>query len=100
LLEALHTADSEVTAHAARTHHAQANITQNNGEPAMAEEIIEVTIRPDGKVEMRVNGIPGMDCLAQTQDLARLLGGEVEAQELTAEAYQDVEQHQQGRLWH
>jgi hypothetical protein len=70
------------------------------GEPAMAEEIIEVTIRPDGKVEMRVTGVPGMDCLAQTQDLTTLLGGEVEAQELTAEAYQDAEQHQQGRQWH
>jgi hypothetical protein len=26
---------------------------------AMPEEIIEVTIRPDGEVEMRVEGIPG-----------------------------------------
>ena len=50
----------------------------------MAEEIIEVTIRPGGTVEMHVNGIPGMDCLAQTEDLTRLLGGEVEATELTA----------------
>jgi hypothetical protein len=67
----------------------------------MAEEIIEVTIRPDGKVEMQVTGVPGMDCLAQTQDLTRLLGGEVEAQELTAEAYQDADQQdQQDRLWH
>jgi Protein of unknown function (DUF2997) len=65
----------------------------------MAEEIIEVTIRPDGKVEMRVAGIPGMSCLATTGDLARLLGGEIEAQELTAEAYQDVQAQQQERLW-
>jgi hypothetical protein len=66
----------------------------------MAEEIIEVTIGPDGKVEMRVNGIAGMDCLSQTEDLVRLLGGEIESQELTAEAYQDVEQEEQDRLWH
>jgi Protein of unknown function (DUF2997) len=65
----------------------------------MAEEIIEVTIWPDGKVEMRVEGIPGMSCLATTGDLARLLGGEIEAQELTAEAYQDVQEQQQERLW-
>jgi hypothetical protein len=66
----------------------------------MAEEIIEVTIRPDGKVEMTVNGIPGMDCVAETEDLARLLGGQVEAQELTPEAYQDAGQPQQDRQWH
>jgi hypothetical protein len=66
----------------------------------MAEEIIEVTIHPDGKVEMKVSGIPGMDCVAETDDLAQLLGGQVEAQELTPEAYQDVEEQQQDRLWH
>jgi hypothetical protein len=66
----------------------------------MAEEIIEIAVLPDGKVEMRVNGIPGMGCVAETEDLARLLGGAVEAHELTGEAYQDIGQHQQDRLWH
>ena len=66
----------------------------------MGEEIIEVTIRPDGKVEMQVTGVPGMDCVERTEELTRLLGGEVEAQELTAEAYQDAQEHQQDRLWH
>jgi len=66
----------------------------------MAEEIIEVTIRPDGKVEMHVTGVAGMECLERTAELTRLLGGEVEASELTPEAYQDVEQPQQDRLWH
>lgn len=68
----------------------------------MAEEIIEVTIRPDGKVEMHVTGVPGMDCLERTGELTRLLGGEVEAQELTAEAYQDVTETEAetDRLWH
>jgi hypothetical protein len=66
----------------------------------MAEEIIEVTIGPDGKVEMRVNGIAGMDCLSETEDLMRLLGGQIESQELTADAYLDVETEQQERQWH
>ena len=66
----------------------------------MGEETIEVTIRPDGKVEMHVTGVPGMDCLAQTDELTRLLGGEVESRELTPEAYQDTEQPEQDRLWH
>jgi hypothetical protein len=66
----------------------------------VAEEIIEITVRPDGKVEMRVRGIPGTDCLAETEDLARLLGGEMESQEMTSEAYQDTEQREQERLWH
>lgn len=66
----------------------------------MSEEIIEVTILPDGKVEMNVKGVPGMDCLQRTEELNRLLGGEVEAQELTAEAYQDTAEQEQDRLWH
>jgi len=65
----------------------------------MAEEIIEITVRPDGKVEMHVKGVTGMDCLAETEDLTRLLGGEVESQEMTAEAYADAEQPEQDRLW-
>jgi hypothetical protein len=66
----------------------------------MPEEIVEITVLPDGKVEMRVTGVPGLDCLAETEDLARLLGGHAEAQELTAEAYQDVSEDQPGRLRH
>lgn len=67
----------------------------------MTEESIEITIAPDGKVQMHVNGIPGMGCLTATEDLVRLLGGEVEAQELTAEAYVEVDQEQdeQEHLW-
>jgi hypothetical protein len=65
----------------------------------MAEEIIKITIGPDGAVEMRVEGMAGMGCLAATEDLVQLLGGQVEAQELTAEAYVDTEQEQQDHLW-
>ncbi|WP_345034987.1 DUF2997 domain-containing protein [Streptomyces sannanensis] len=32
----------------------------------MADEILEVTVRPDGRVEMHVQGVEGMGCLAQT----------------------------------
>jgi len=66
----------------------------------MGEETIEVTIRPDGRVEMHVTGVSGMDCVERTEDLTRLLGGEVEAHELTAEAYQDAQERQQDRQWH
>jgi DUF2997 family protein len=66
----------------------------------MAEEIIEITIGPDGKTELRVNGIAGMDCLGETEDLVRLLGGDIEHQELTGEAFQDAGQEQQERQWH
>jgi DNA repair ATPase RecN len=66
----------------------------------VGEETIEVTIGPDGKVEMHVTGVPGMDCLERTAELARLLGGEVEAQELTAEAYQDTAEQERDQLWH
>jgi hypothetical protein len=42
-----------------------------------------------------------MDCLSATGDLLlRLLGGEIESQELTAEAFRDVEQEQQDRHGH
>jgi hypothetical protein len=70
----------------------------------VAEEIVDITIGPDGGVEMRVRGIAGMDCLDETGDLVGLLGGEVQSQELTAEAYLDVapeqQEQQQDRLWH
>jgi hypothetical protein len=66
----------------------------------MGEEIIEVTIGPDGKVEMRVNGIAGMDCLSETEDLVLLLGGEIESQELTSQAFEEIGQEQQEQQWH
>jgi Protein of unknown function (DUF2997) len=65
----------------------------------MPEESIEVTIGPDGSTTVLVNGIAGMECLGETEALVHLLGGEIEAQDLTAEAYVDVEQEQQDRLW-
>lgn len=66
----------------------------------MAEEIIEITVSPDGKIEMQVSGIAGTDCIGETDELVQLLGGTVESQELTAEAYLDTEERQQDRQWH
>lgn len=66
----------------------------------MADEVIEVSISPDGTVAMSVQGVAGMECLTQTEDLVALLGGDIESQELTDEAYAEVEQEDQERLWH
>lgn len=66
----------------------------------MGEQIVEVKIGPDGTVEMHVEGMPGMVCLSDTQDLVNLLGGEVETQELTGEAYEEVEEVEQEHLRH
>jgi hypothetical protein len=66
----------------------------------MADEVIEVSIGPDGTVAMSVRGVAGMECLTQTEGLVELLGGDIESQELTDEAYVEVEQEEQGRLWH
>lgn len=62
--------------------------------------MIEVTISPDGKVAMHVQGVEGMACLEDTRELIALLGGDVESQEMTAEAYVEVSEEQQDRLWH
>lgn len=66
------------------------------------DETVEVTIKKDGSVEIHVTGVDGMACLATTEELVALLGGDVESQELTAEAYNTAEetQEQQDRLWH
>ena len=64
------------------------------------EETVEVTIKPDGKVEIHVTGVDGMGCLQTTEELVKLLGGEVETRELTAEAYNETGEEQQDRLWH
>nr|BFE60777.1 hypothetical protein GCM10020063_053030 [Dactylosporangium thailandense] len=70
----------------------------------MADEVVDVVIRPDGKVEMHVSGVDGMVCVEHTDQLVSLLGGDVEAQELTAEAYVQAEAEaeidRQNRLWH
>jgi hypothetical protein len=66
----------------------------------VADEVVEVSIGPDGTVAMSVRGVAGMECLTQTEDLVQLLGGEIESRELTDEAFVEVEQDAQDRLWH
>ena len=71
----------------------------------MAEESVEVVIAAYGTVEVHVQGVAGTRCLVDTDDLVRLLGGAVQHQVLTEEAYQrDAAEEQdaaqeQDRLW-
>ncbi|NUU26290.1 MAG: DUF2997 domain-containing protein [Streptomycetaceae bacterium] len=65
----------------------------------MAEERVEIVIAPDGTVEMRVEGVAGSQCVADTDPLVQLLGGAVEHHQLTEEAYQQADAEEQDRLW-
>ncbi|WP_210590392.1 DUF2997 domain-containing protein [Streptomyces sp. GESEQ-35] len=65
----------------------------------MAEESVEVVIAADGTVEVHVQGVEGTRCLQDTDELVRLLGGDVQHQMLTEEAYQQAEAEEQDRLW-
>lgn len=65
----------------------------------MAEESVEVVISADGTVEVHVQGVEGTRCLQDTDELVRLLGGAVEHQVLTEEAYQQDADEEQDRLW-
>lgn len=67
----------------------------------MGQETVEVTIGPDGKVSIGVAGMAGERCLDETADLVQVLGGDVEAQEMTGDAYVDEDPnpvHRQ-QLW-
>ncbi len=60
---------------------------------------IEVTIGPDGKVQIQVRGVQGMKCLEITKELEAALGGEILARIMTPEALEqenptDVDQDQ------
>ncbi|MCX4706513.1 DUF2997 domain-containing protein [Streptomyces sp. NBC_01352] len=65
----------------------------------MAEESVEVVISADGTVEVHVQGVSGTRCLQDTDELVRLLGGDVQHQVLTEEAYQQNADEEQDRLW-
>lgn len=52
----------------------------------MALPEITVTITPEGKVEIHVQGVPGESCLDLTAPLEARLGGEILSRERTAEA--------------
>lgn len=65
----------------------------------MSDERVEVTIHPDGKVELHVVGVEGMSCVDITAPLVKALGGEVLSQELTQEAYIEVSDENENRQW-
>ncbi len=58
----------------------------------MEMQEIEVFIEKDGRVRIQVRGAKGLSCLELTKDLEEALGGQIEAREMTAEAY-EVEQN-------
>jgi phage-related protein len=47
---------------------------------------IEVTIDKKGQVKVHVRGVKGKQCLDLTKDLEKVLGAQVVAREMTAEA--------------
>jgi hypothetical protein len=65
----------------------------------MPEESVEVVISADGTAEVHVQGVAGTRCVADTDELVRLLGGRVEHQTLTEEAYQQDAAEERDRLW-
>ena len=52
---------------------------------------VDVTIKPDGTVEVKVRGVQGPTCLALTKEMERYLGGQVAFREHTAEYQQDAQ---------
>ena len=53
---------------------------------------IEVSINKDGKVEVQVRGVKGLNCLDLTRDLEEALGSEVILREMTPEAAENANQ--------
>ncbi len=49
-------------------------------------EELEITINPNGQVEVRVRGVKGSTCLEITKGLEDALGGEILLREMTPEA--------------
>ncbi len=56
---------------------------------------VEVCIDKDGKVSIAVRGVQGTACLDITQPLEAALGGQVESRQMTAEAYETIQQPSQ-----
>jgi hypothetical protein len=56
---------------------------------------IEVIIDKDGKVKLMVRGVKGLACLDLTRELEVVLGGQIEAREMTPEADETVQEQAQ-----
>jgi len=63
----------------------------------MAEQELEITISPDGKVTVRTHGIKGATCMEYADLLVQIVGRE-EDREKTPEFYQVEEQNAQTRI--
>jgi hypothetical protein len=59
---------------------------------------IEVFIEKDGRVLIQVRGAKGLSCLDLTRELEEALGGQIEAREMTPEAYEVIQDQVQRRL--
>jgi len=59
---------------------------------------IEVFIEKDGRVLIQVRGAKGLTCLDLTRELEEALGGQIEAREMTPEAYEVIQDQVQRRL--
>lgn len=53
---------------------------------------IQVFIDENGQVQIEVHGVKGKKCLDMTEELEEALGGEIESREMTAEAYETVQE--------
>lgn len=60
---------------------------------------IEVTIGKDGQVQLLVRGVKGLTCLELTKELEAVLGGQIEAREMTPEAQETTEEQVKQRQW-
>ncbi len=52
----------------------------------MEVQEVELTIHPNGQVEIRVRGVKGNACLELTQALERALGNQIIERKMTAES--------------
>lgn len=52
-------------------------------------ETVKVVISADGQVLIEVDGAHGPVCLQVTDDIVKILGGDVLSQQLTAEYYEE-----------
>lgn len=65
----------------------------------MELEEIEVIIGKDGKVQLKVRGVKGLACLDLTKELEAVLGGQIEAREMTPEADESAQEQVQAWQW-
>ena len=69
------------------------------GTVIMELQEVDVFIEKDGQVRIEVRGVKGMSCLDLTAELEQALGGEVEAREMTPEAYEVAQESVADHQW-